>query len=90
MIRVGCAITITIVEMVQMKAKNVTRNIKLAQHKNSHVKISNVYVISIGVMAKMIAVISQMKSVAVSLFQYFTRSKSYHYFKLFRFYRKRK
>lgn len=52
-----------IVVMEQMKVKTVTPNIKLVQPKNSHVKTSNVYVINIAVMVKMIVVTIQTRLV---------------------------
>lgn len=50
-----------IVVMVPMKVNSAMHNTKLAQQMNLHVKISNVFVIFIVAMVKMIAVIIPMK-----------------------------
>lgn len=52
------------VVMVPMKVNSAMHNTKLAQQMNLHVKISNVFVIFIVAMVKMIAVIIPMKLAA--------------------------
>lgn len=64
LIRVGYVITIMIAVMVLTKEKNVIHNTRLVRHKNLPVKTLNVFVTSIIVMEKMIAVIIPMKSIA--------------------------
>lgn len=56
-------ITITIVEMEQMKEKNAKVNIKLVHQPNSLVRTLNVFAKRIDVMAKMIVEIIRMNSI---------------------------
>lgn len=59
-------ITTMIVEMVPMKEKNVIHNIKLVALRNFHARTLSALESNIGVMEKMIVVITLMKSIAVS------------------------
>lgn len=59
--RAGFVIMTTIVVMVRMRVNSVIHNTRLAPHRNSHVKTSNVSEINIAAMVKMTVVIIQMK-----------------------------
>ena len=67
--RVGCVTTITTAVMEPMKEKNVILSTKHVPQKSLHVKISNVYAVSIDVMAKMIVATILMKLTAVILLE---------------------